>query len=123
MYPMAKVDVYRVTLGGNQEVPPNNTTASGQAELRFDSASSTLSWRINYSGLTGPATGAHIHGPASAGQNAGVVVPFPNPGVQPIQGQVVISAQQAADLAAGRWYVNIHSARYPGGEIRGQIVR
>ena len=89
----------------------------------FDSRTSTLSWTINHRGMTGPATAAHFHGPANPGQNAGVLVPIANINAQPVKGQVVITAQQAGDLAAGRWYINIHSARYPGGEIRGQVVR
>lgn len=72
-------------------------------------------------GLSGPATAAHFHGPASAGANAGVVVPFAN-AASPIEGQATITAAQAADLMAGRWYANIHTAANPGGEIRGQML-
>ena len=115
--------VYRATLNGAQEVPPAATQGSGSAQVVFDSRTSTLSWTINHSGMTGPATAAHFHGPANPGQNAGVLVPIANINAQPVKGQVVITAQQAGDLAAGRWYINIHSARYPGGEIRGQVVR
>ncbi len=115
--------VYRATLNGAQEVPPAVTQGSGSAEVVFDSRSSTLSWTITHSGMTGPATVAHFHGPANPGQNAGVLIPIATPNAQPVKGQVVITAQQAGDLAAGRWYINIHSARYPGGEIRGQVVR
>ena len=80
-----------------------------------------LNWRMSYSGLTGPATMAHIHGPAIPGTNAGVVVPFPT-AASPNEGQATLSPAQVADLMAGKWYVNVHTQRYPGGEIRGQLM-
>jgi hypothetical protein len=118
-----KLDVYEAALSGAQEVPPVTTSATGNAEVSFNSSNNQLTWRVTYSGLSGPATGAHIHGPAAAGQNAGVLVPFTNVTTQPISGQGTITAAQAADLAAGRWYVNVHTAANPGGEIRGQLRR
>jgi hypothetical protein len=71
--------------------------------------------------LSGPASAAHFHGPAAPGQNAGVIVPFPNP-ESPIRGEATLTEAQAADLLAGRWYVNVHSRAHPGGEIRAQVV-
>ncbi|MDB5861922.1 MAG: domain containing protein, partial [Ramlibacter sp.] len=75
----------------------------------------------SYSGLTAPATAGHFHGPAGPGQNAGVVLPFANPS-SPIRGEATLTAAQAADLLGGRWYANIHTTRYPGGEIRAQVT-
>lgn len=120
--PSQKIDIYDATLSGAQEVPPATTSATGVAEVQLNTNTNTLKWKVTYSGLTGPATGGHIHGPAEAGQNAGVVIPFTTDlNAQPITGQANLSPQQAAQLAAGQWYVNIHTARYPGGEIRGQL--
>lgn len=120
--PSQKIDIYDATLSGAQEVPPATTAATGVAEVQLNTNTNTLKWKVTYSGLTGPATGGHIHGPADMGQNAGVVIPFTSDlNAQPITGQANLSAQQAAQLAAGQWYVNIHTARYPGGEIRGQL--
>jgi hypothetical protein len=64
---------------------------------------------------------AHFHGPAAAGANAGVVLPFANP-ASPIEGQATLTPAQAADLSAGKWYANVHTAANPGGEIRGQML-
>jgi hypothetical protein len=64
----------------------------------------------------------HIHGPAAAGANAGVSVPFTNP-ASPITGQATLTDAQASALMGGMMYVNIHSSTHPGGEIRGQITR
>lgn len=109
------------TLSGAQEVPPAATAGTGTVEATFDRDTNRLTYRIVYSGLTGPASAGHFHGPAPAGQNAGVVHGFSN-AASPIQGEATLTAAQAADLLAGRWYVNIHTARYPGGEIRAQVT-
>jgi hypothetical protein len=124
MRPSQKMDIYEATLSGTQEVPPNTSAARGVAEVQLNSNTNMLTWKVTYSGLSGTATGGHIHGPAAAGQNAGVVVPFTgNLNAQPVQGQAQITQAMVGDLAAGLWYVNIHTAQFPGGEIRGQLRR
>ena len=110
-------------LKGANEVPPNNSSASGTAEATFDTVTRRLAWTVNYTGLTGPATGAHFHGPAESGRNAGIVLPFQGAIASPITGSATLNEAQAADLLAGRWYANIHTAIHPGGELRGQMVR
>lgn len=114
-------DTYEARLSGSEEVPANPSTGTGQAEVQVDTSNYKLRWKVTYSGLTGPATMGHIHGPAAAGANAAVQVPFTNVTTQPITGETQLTAAQYADLAAGLYYVNIHTARYPGGEIRGQL--
>ena len=124
MRPSQKIDIYEATLSSAEEVPPNSSPGRGTAEVQHNNNSGTLTWKVTYNGVSGPLTGAHIHGPAGPGQNAGVLVPFTgNLNAQPIQGQAPITAAQASDLAAGRWYVNLHTAQNPGGEIRGQLRR
>ncbi|MDB5944427.1 MAG: hypothetical protein JWQ13_3993 [Ramlibacter sp.] len=123
MRPSQKMQIFETSLSPTQEVPPATaSSASGAAEVQFNENSNKLTWKVTYSGLTGPATGAHIHGPAPVGQNAPVVIPFTGDlNAQPIMGETTITPAQYADLAAGLYYVNIHSARFPGGEIRGQL--
>jgi hypothetical protein len=113
----------KADLTGAQEVPPVTTQGKGSAEVNFDPASKKLSWTVTYSGLSGPATAAHFHGPAEAGKNAGVAVPIPNQANSPVSGSATLTDAQAADLQAGRYYVNIHTAANPGGEIRGQVTK
>ncbi|MEJ8851336.1 CHRD domain-containing protein [Variovorax rhizosphaerae] len=103
------------------EVPPNMTRGSGMAQAWLNKDTNVLKYKITYEGLSGPATAAHFHGPATAGVNAGVVLPFAN-AASPIEGQATLTTSQAADLMAGRWYANIHTAANPGGEIRGQML-
>lgn len=126
MSSMAKSMKSGSTLGANlsgaAEVPPNDSSGSGTAEATYDKGSNTLRWKVAYSGLSGPVTAGHFHGPAMAGQNAGVVVPFKGSTASPIEGEAAITPEQAADLLAGKWYVNLHTAAHPGGEVRGQMT-
>jgi hypothetical protein len=121
--PSRKVDIFEATLSGAQEVPPASTSATGTAEVSLNNNTNLITWKVTYMGLTAPPTGAHIHGPAAPGQNAGVVVPFTHVGAQPVVGQATLTPQQVNDLAAGLWYVNIHTPNFPNGEIRGQLRR
>ena len=108
-------------LSGASEVPAVTSDASGMAEIKFNSKTNQLSWTITHSGLSGPATGAHFHGPAMAGANAGAAVPISGNLASPITGSATLTAPQVADLMAGEWYVNLHTAVHPNGEIRGQV--
>jgi hypothetical protein len=124
MRPSQKIQIFEASLSASQEVPTNPSTATGAAEVQFNENTNKLTWKITFNGLTGPATAGHIHGPAPMGQNAGVVIPFPgNLNAQPVMGETTITPAQYADLAAGLYYVNIHTARAPGGESRGQLRR
>ena len=67
---------FHATLSGAQEVPPVPGGGKGSADFKLDAATKTLTWTVSYSGLTGDAVAAHIHGPAAPGANAGVEVPF-----------------------------------------------
>jgi hypothetical protein len=108
-------------LTGAQEVPPVTTAGTGTLDATYDKSSHKLAYTVTYSGLSGPATAAHFHGPAAPGANAGVVIPFANP-ASPIHGEAMLTDAQAADLLAGRWYVNVHTRAHPGGEIRSQVT-
>ena len=114
----------KVDLKGTSEVPPNPSKATGSLAISYDPADKTLTWKGSYAGLSGPLTAAHFHGPAAVGKNAGITVSIAigtTPGA--IEGSATISETQAADLLAGRWYVNLHTAANPAGEIRGQVLK
>ena len=114
---------FKTDMKASEEVPPNDSTGTGTVEASLDTATNVLSWTITYSGLTGPAVAAHFHGPADAGKNAGPVVPIEGDLASPIKGTATISPEQAADLQAGKWYFNVHTAAHKDGEIRGQLMK
>src|SRR5580693_2597573 len=65
---------FKATMNGATEVPPNQTTGTGTVTASFDPATKELTWSGSFSGLSGPATAAHFHGPAEPGKNAGVAI-------------------------------------------------
>jgi CHRD domain len=113
----------KATLDSASEVPANTSAGKGTADIDYDAASKKLTWKLTYSGLSGPATAAHFHGPAEAGKNAGVAVAIPGATASPAEGSATLTDAQAADLLAGKYYVNVHTAANPGGEIRGQVTK
>ena len=119
----AFADKFKAALDGKSEVPANTSAATGAAEIDYDAATKKMTWKLTYSGLSGPATAAHFHGPAEAGKNSGVAVAIPNAATSPIEGSATLTDAQAADLMAGNYYVNIHTAANPAGEIRGQVTK
>ncbi len=108
-----------VPLSASNEVPPNSSSGSGTAKVTLDG--NVLKWNVSYSGTTGPVTAGHFHGPAQPGANAGVVVPFAGPLASPIIGSATLTPAQVDQLKAGMWYINLHTAAHPGGELRGQV--
>ena len=119
----AEVVHFTARLDGAQETPPRATSGKGTADVTLDTASRQLTWTISYSGLSGPATAAHFHGPAGPGASADAVVPITGNLSSPIKGSASLSNAQIGDLRGGLWYVNIHTAKYPPGEIRGQVMQ
>src|SRR5687768_3254012 len=113
---------FKANLSGGEEVPPVETSATGTTDVTYDSDTKKLTWTLEYSGLSGDATAAHFHGPADPGENADPVVPIPDT-ASGSTGEADLTEEQAADLEAGRWYVNVHTAANPGGEIRGQVTK
>jgi hypothetical protein len=111
--------VMSVPLSAQNEVPPNASTGSGTGRVELDG--NMLKWNVTYSGTTGPVTAGHFHGPAQPGSNAGVVVPFAGPLTSPIVGSATLTPAQVDQLKQGLWYINLHTAANPGGELRGQV--
>jgi hypothetical protein len=117
------------TLLGVNEVPPHAVDGEGTGTFTFDESTSTTTWDVTFAFLTAPASAAHIHGPAAPGFNAAVVVlftGFPATTAGHATGSSTTlngrtAAQFAGDLLAGNTYVNVHTATFPGGEIRGQL--
>ena len=115
------VDTLNVNLSGDQEALAVDTGAIGSATFTLDRTTRTLYGAVNVDGMT--ATIAHIHAGA-AGDSGSVVLPLTvASGQMASLGSTVLTQAQLADLDAGNWYVNVHSAAHPTGEIRGQLGR
>jgi hypothetical protein len=120
--PQSNLVTFTTQMRGANEVPPAASNANGQVDAVLNKDTRLLRWQLSYSGLSGPATAGHFHGPAMVGANAGVALPFTGPVTSPMSGQATLTAAQTADLMAGKWYANIHTAKFPAGEIRGQMT-
>jgi hypothetical protein len=121
----AAPESFSVPVTGAQSVPPIDSPGKGTANLTYDPATRVVTWNITYSGLSGPATMAHFHGPASEGKNAPVLIWLTkrgSPAESPIKGETTLTPEQAQQFASGEWYINIHTQAHPGGEIRGQVM-
>ena len=113
---------FLATLNGASETPANASTATGTATYTYNPTTYILSGSVNFTGIV--ASAAHIH--IGAVGVAGSVV-FPLGGASPTSPisftSIALTAQQQSDLMNGLYYVNVHSATFPGGEIRGQLVQ
>ena len=119
----AETVTFHAVMNGATEVPAKTTDGKGEVEATVDTTAKTVTYTVQYSGLTGPATMAHFHGPADPGANAKVLIAFPQPITSPIKGTAPLTDDQIADFMEGKVYANVHTAANPGGEIRGQMVR
>ncbi len=118
---------FKVALTGAQETPPVETAATGTADITYDPSTMVVTWNVTCSGLSGPATMGHFHGPAKPGAAAAPVIWLSAKGSTtpiegPIKGQATLTAEQAQQFLAGDWYINVHTAANPKGEIRGQVM-
>jgi len=111
--------LFVATLNGMQEVPPTNSTASGEATLLLSPDETSASITLNFRGLSSQQTAVHIHGPAAPGSNGPVVFPLPSGQVSDFQ--INLTPGQVQDLKSGVLYVNVHSSTFNNGEIRGQF--
>jgi len=112
---------FMATLKGADEVPATDSAGTGMVMATLDTKTKTFTYNVTYSGLSGPAIAAHFHGPAAPGANAGPVVPLTSL-ASPVDGTATLTDAQVADLEAGKWYFNIHTAAHKGGEVRGQVL-
>ena len=118
-----------ITLNGTSEFPTNASLAVGSGTVTIDAVSptsGTITWNITQN--VANANGVHIHGPAVAGVNAGIIRPIYSGASPAIPGTMTgtytigrTPVDTLGQMLHDSTYINIHSAAFPGGEIRGQI--
>lgn len=113
----------KAPLNAASEVPAKDSQGKGEVTATLDTETKVFQYHVNFSDLTGPATAAHFHGPAGVGVNAKPTVPLKSPVESPLSGEATLRDEQIKELLEGQWYFNVHTAKNPGGEIRGQLVR
>ena len=82
---------FKASMTGPTETPPTDSKGTGAVDATYDTAAKTLTWTIDYSGLSGPAIAAHFHGPAPAGKPAPVEVPIKGSLDSPIKGSATLT--------------------------------
>lgn len=113
----------RATLNGANEVPADPSIAGGYLKAQYSTQTRILKWQLVVNGLSGPMTRGFFHGPDSEGNEAALVPINPPFSGNTQIGGATLTQQQAADLLAGRWYVDLQTEKYPSGEIRGTVAR
>jgi len=113
---------FTATLNAGQEVPhPVGTKAGASGKFTATVTGTKVAWTLTFAHLTGPATAAHIHS-GKKGVPGAVIVPLCGPCTSGQKGKGTVTSAQLAQMKAGKTYVNVHTAKNPGGEIRGQLV-
>jgi len=117
--PFAHTETIRLST----ELAGAESMGTGTVIATHDTETMMLTWTVEYEDLSGAPGAMHFHGPAAPGDNAGVALPLSGDLASPIHGSATLTSEQAADLLAGRWYLNVHTAKVRGGEVRGQLTK
>ena len=107
------------------EVPPTDTRGTGYFAAVYRPSTKVLEYRLNLFRLSGPVTIAYLQGPAGPGENAEKAVPIDIPLYRDrshMSDGVTLTEEQAGQVLAGLWYVNVMTEKFPDGEVRGQIL-
>ena len=111
-------------LSADEQSAVTNSPALGRADFVLERATLRFSWVVTFHDLTSAPTAAGLHGPQTPGGNAGLLIDIAKSGLgSPIEGSTIITDGQLDYLLTGKMYVNIRTAEYDLGELRGQIMR
>ncbi len=112
---------FTAVLNAGQEVPhPSHVGSGASGKFTATLVGTKLTWRLTFSHLTGPASAAHIHA-GKKGVAGAVLVPLCAPCTSPASGTATVTSAVMKQMEHGTAYVNVHTAKNPNGEIRGQI--
>jgi len=116
---------YVVSLTGMEISPATNSTGTGRVTVTLNQTTGDVTVTGMFSGLSAPATEAHVHGPAAVGAVGPVLFPLTvTPDISgAVTGNASMSTAQTSDMLDRMTYVDIHSTAFPEGELRAQIVQ
>jgi hypothetical protein len=117
-----EVAAFRAVLNGREAVPRSDSAGQGELVAVLNRKTGVLQWKLSFSQLSGPVRNARFHSPGMSGEVAAAVMSLGRSVLSPSEGRAVLTPKQRADLLSGQWYVNLSTARYPQGEIRGQLI-
>lgn len=115
----AEMMKFHADMTAGDATPPSDSKGKGTADVTVDTDAKKVMWTVKIDDLTGDATAAHIHGPAAKGEKAAPEIDLSK---AIMSGSAAITDAQVADIKAGKTYVNVHTAKFPDGEIRGQLA-
>ncbi|MEZ5607050.1 MAG: CHRD domain-containing protein [Burkholderiaceae bacterium] len=119
---LPELAAFSAHLSGREAVPSNDSGARGELVAVLNRNTGLLRWKLRFSGLSGPVRSASFHSPGMSGELAPAVLSLGRSVISPSEGRAMLTPHQRADLLAGQWYVNLTTASYPDGELRGQLI-
>lgn len=110
-------------ISADEESAVTESPGSGRVEFVLDRATLKFDWKVSFKDLTSPPTGMHVHGPQTPGGEAGILFELTSANAVKTgaTGSIVLNDGQLIYLINDRMYVNLHTTKYPAGELRGQI--
>lgn len=116
----AEMLTFNAAMLGSTEVPATDSAGKGTAQVIVDTDTKKVTWTMSFDGLSGDATAAHAHSPAGITESAPPVIDMSSDKM--MKGSADITEAQWTEIKAGKYYINVHTAKFPDGEIRGQLV-
>ena len=113
---------FRAVLNARNAVPRTDSPAQGELVGVLNRKTGLLQGKLSFSDLSGPVRAGSFHSPGMSDEVAAPVVSLGRSVLSPSEGRAMLTPKQRADLMNGQWYVNLRTARYPEGEIRGQMI-
>lgn len=116
--------IFAANLSADEESAPTESPGIGRVDFSLDRATLRLDWTLTYKDLTSTPTGVHIHGPQTPGGEAGIVLDLAPEGMTSLlQGSAIFNDGDVLYMIQDRLYVNLHTEKYPAGELRGEIEK